>query len=49
LPRSQPVHIGVYLPGELAEKLHELMIEPGIDNFSRIVQEALRLYISEHA
>jgi CopG family nickel-responsive transcriptional regulator len=49
LQENKPLRVGVYLPSELAEKLHELMKELEIDNFSRIVQEALRLYISEHA
>jgi CopG family nickel-responsive transcriptional regulator len=43
-----PMRIGVYLPGDLAERLLGLMKELGVSNFSRVVQEALRVYIVEH-
>jgi CopG family nickel-responsive transcriptional regulator len=43
-----PLRIGVYLPGDLAERLLGLMKELGVSNFSRVVQDALRVYIVEH-
>jgi CopG family nickel-responsive transcriptional regulator len=39
--------IGVYIPGELARKLEDLMKDLSVYNFSHIVQEALRMYIIE--
>jgi CopG family nickel-responsive transcriptional regulator len=48
LSSSPPMRIGVYLPGDLAERLLGLMKELGVSNFSRVVQEALRVYIVEH-
>ncbi|MET1160114.1 MAG: CopG family ribbon-helix-helix protein [Thermoprotei archaeon] len=45
---SRPVKFGVYLPEELASELEELSRNLGIKSKSRIVQEALRLFITEH-
>ncbi len=39
---------GVYLPEELDRELEELMKVLGIDSRSRLVQEALRLFLAEH-
>lgn len=46
---SKPLRVGVYIPRDLAEKLSEIMRDQGVDSFSRIVQESLRLYIAEHS
>lgn len=44
---APPMKIGVYIPGELARKLEDLMKDLSVYNFSHIVQEALRMYIIE--
>lgn len=43
-----PVKFGVYLPEDLARELEECMDIIGIKSKSKIIQEALRLFIIEH-
>lgn len=45
---KKPVKFGVYLPEDLARDLDECMKITGIKKKSKIVQEALRLFIAEH-
>jgi len=45
---TKPVKFGVYLPEDLARELEECMELTGIRSKSRIIQEALRLFIIEH-
>ena len=45
---TSPIRFGIYLPGELAEELEKIMRERGIRNRSRIVQEAIRMFVNEH-
>jgi CopG family nickel-responsive transcriptional regulator len=45
---EEPLRFGVYIPGDLARDLEECMRITDIRNRSRIVQEALRLFITEH-
>lgn len=45
---SKGVRFGVYIPVELEKELRECMENIGIDSRSRVVQEALRLFILEH-
>ena len=42
------VKFGVYLPEDLARELEECMDITGIKSKSKIIQEALRLFIIEH-
>lgn len=46
---SKPLRVGVYIPKDLAEKLAALMRGSGLDSMSKLVQEALRLYVAEHS
>jgi len=46
---GKPLRIGVYIPGELADRILEIMRITGIASISRVVQEALWLYVSEHS
>lgn len=46
---KKPLRVGVYIPRELAEKVEAIMSEVGVSAFSRVVQEALQLYIAEHS
>ncbi|MEM0000566.1 MAG: CopG family ribbon-helix-helix protein [Desulfurococcaceae archaeon] len=39
--------VGVYIPPDLEKPLEAYMKERGVRNISRVVQEALRLYLSE--
>lgn len=43
-----PIKFGVYIPEDLVTELEEIMRESGIKSKSRIIQEALRMYINEH-
>ncbi|WP_440059465.1 CopG family ribbon-helix-helix protein [Thermogladius sp. 4427co] len=45
----KPMRVGVYIPEDLVGELEAIMREKGIKSFSKIVQEALRLYIAEHS
>lgn len=45
---SKPMRVGVYIPEDLAEELTVVMREKGITSISKVVQEALRLYVAEH-
>lgn len=45
---EKPVKFGVYLPKDLAKELDKCIKITGIDKKSKIVQEALRLFIIEH-
>lgn len=45
----KPLRIGVYIPSDLAEEVVKLMKEVGAESISKVVQEALRLYIVEHS
>lgn len=45
----RPLRIGVYIPSDLAEEVVKLMKEVGAESISKVVQEALRLYIVEHS
>ena len=42
------IKFGVYLPEDLARELEECMDITGIKSKSKIIQEALRLFIVEH-
>lgn len=44
----RPIKIGVYIPGDLARELAKISENIGVKSISRMVQEALRLYIAEH-
>jgi len=39
---------GVYIPDDLARELDRIMRELGVKNRSKIVQEALRMYVNEY-
>ena len=39
--------VGVYLPSDVLEALERLRVAQGGASYSRVVQEALRLYLSE--
>lgn len=45
---KKPVKFGIYLPEDLARELDECMKITGIRKRSKIIQEALRLFIVEH-
>ena len=45
---DREMKFGVYIPKELAHELEECMKALGVTNKSKIIQEALRLFISEH-
>ncbi|ABN69120.1 putative transcriptional regulator, CopG family [Staphylothermus marinus F1] len=45
---KKPVKFGIYLPEDLARELGECMKITGIRKRSKIIQEALRLFIVEH-
>ena len=45
---SEGVRFGVYIPKDLAKEVEECMRRLGIESKSRLVQEALRLFIAEH-
>ncbi|RLF66413.1 MAG: CopG family transcriptional regulator [Thermoplasmata archaeon] len=45
---GKEMKFGVYIPKELALELDECMKALGVSNKSKIIQEALRLFISEH-
>ena len=45
---AKPMRVGVYIPQDLANELAVVMREKGIENLSKVVQEALRLYVAEH-
>ncbi len=44
----QRLKFGVYLPEELANELNECMKVLGVSSKSRLIQEALRLFINEN-
>lgn len=46
---SKPLRVGIYVPKDLADKLLVLMRDLGVDSISKVVQEALRLYVAEHS
>lgn len=46
---SKPLRVGVYIPSDLAEKIAILMKDMGLETLSKLVQEALRLYVAEHS
>lgn len=46
---SKPLRVGVYIPSDLAERLSAVMKSSGVESLSKVVQEALRLYIAEHS
>jgi len=46
---SKPLKVGVYIPGDLAEKLLKIMEDTGLSTISKLVQEAIRLFIAEHS
>lgn len=46
--RSSKTKFGVYVPPELVQELEKLMSVLGIDNRSKLLQEALRLFIIEN-
>lgn len=39
---------GVYIPGDLASEIEEFLKKTGLKSKSRLIQEALRLFIAEH-
>ena len=45
---SEAARFGVYIPRDLAKDLEECMKRLGIESKSRLIQEALRLFIAEH-
>ena len=45
----KPLKAGVYIPRDLSEKLMEVMRSMGVDSISKVVQEAVRLFIAEHS
>lgn len=45
---SEGARFGVYIPKDLAKDLEECMKRLGIESKSRLIQEALRLFIAEH-
>ncbi|MCD6301399.1 MAG: nickel-responsive transcriptional regulator NikR [Staphylothermus sp.] len=45
---TKSIKFGVYVPGDLARELEELSKQLGITSRSKIIQEALQLFISEH-
>ncbi|MEL9939602.1 MAG: ribbon-helix-helix domain-containing protein [Ignisphaera sp.] len=45
---SRKTKFGVYVPPELVQELEELMSALSIDNRSKLLQEALRLFIIEN-
>lgn len=45
----KPLRVGVYIPKDLSEKLSIVMNNLRIDSISKVVQEALRLYVTEHS
>jgi len=45
---GREMKFGVYIPKELAHELDECMKALGVTNKSKIIQEALRLFIAEH-
>ncbi len=46
--RGKGVKTGVYIPDDLVEELEKCASTLGIKSKSRIIQEALRLFIAEH-
>ncbi|MEM1645572.1 MAG: CopG family ribbon-helix-helix protein [Ignisphaera sp.] len=46
---SKPLRVGIYVPKDLTDKLSAIMRDFGIDSLSKVVQEALRLYVAEHS
>ncbi|MEM1525902.1 MAG: CopG family ribbon-helix-helix protein [Ignisphaera sp.] len=46
---SKPLRVGIYIPRDLAEKLSAIIKDLGVDSISKLVQEALRLYVAEHS
>jgi CopG family nickel-responsive transcriptional regulator len=46
---SKPLKVGVYIPGDLAERLLKIMEDTGLSSISKLVQEAIRLFIAEHS
>jgi len=46
---KKPQRFGVYLTGDLLDKLEELMKILGVKSRSRVIQEALRVYLAEHS
>lgn len=46
---SKPLRVGIYIPRDLAEKLSVIIKDLGVDSISKLVQEALRLYVAEHS
>jgi len=46
---EKPQRFGVYLTGDLLDKLEELKMILGVKSRSRVIQEALRMYIAEHS
>jgi len=49
MAERKPMKVGVYIPGNIVEKLTEIMKEIGVESLSRVVQESIRLYIAEHS
>lgn len=46
---SKPLRVGIYIPKDLAERLSVIIKDLGVDSISKLVQEALRLYVAEHS
>ncbi len=44
----EPVKFGVYIPQDLAIELEKVIEQIGIKSKSKIIQEALRMYINEY-
>ncbi len=42
------VKFGVYLPRDLAEEIEDFMKRTGLRSKSKLIQEALRLFLAEH-
>ncbi len=42
------IKFGVYIPEDIARELEDIMKNMGIDNKSRVIQEALRIFILEN-
>ncbi len=45
---SSSSRFGVYIPEDLSSELEEVMKHLGVKKRSKIIQEALRMYINEH-
>ncbi len=45
---TKSIKFGVYIPGDLAKELEELSKQIGVSSRSKLIQEALQLFISEH-